>query len=361
MSEEQGQDKSFDATPEKIRRARQKGNVPNSPELLAFCAMLGVGLGFSLCREAGITVTEVLAGFLLHPEDASAQLLGGAGNADPVALSPLRLVAVIVAPGAVLVLLALFVQRALVFAPSKVKPDIKRINPIEGIKKKYGPAGMGEFLKSAAKILLTAIIGAFYIWTRRDVYVASLYRHAMELPQMLLQELVIVVAIAAGIALLVSLIDVPSRYFSHAKQLRMSRQEVKDETKEMEGDPHQKQVRQRRARDLSAHQMLRDTAHADVVIVNPTHFAVALKWERSETSVPICVAKGVDEMAMSIIKCARAAGVPLREDPPCARALHASLNVGDPIEPLHFAAVAAAIRFADNARAARMGAAAGMS
>jgi flagellar biosynthetic protein FlhB len=131
---------------------------------------------------------------------------------------------------------------------------------------------------------------------------------------------------------------------------RMSHKEMRDEHKQMEGDPHMKQERRQRAIDIAMNKMLADVPDADVVVVNPTHYAVALKWDRKRGTAPKCVAKGVDEVAAKIREIAAENGVALHSDPPTARAIHASVEVGDEIRPEHYRAVAAAIRFAEALR-----------
>jgi flagellar biosynthetic protein FlhB len=137
----------------------------------------------------------------------------------------------------------------------------------------------------------------------------------------------------------------------HHRKNRMSHEELKEEVKQSEGDPHMKQQRRQRGMDIATNRMLRDVPSADVVIVNPTHYAVALKWDRGKVGAPVCVAKGVDEIAARIREVAAEAGVPMRRDPATARALHASVEIGQEILPEHYRAVAAAIRFAEAMRA----------
>jgi len=127
----------------------------------------------------------------------------------------------------------------------------------------------------------------------------------------------------------------------------MSRKDLTDEAKDSEGDPHMKQKRRQRAQEIALSQMIQDVPDADVIIVNPTHYAVALKWSRLPGEAPVCVAKGVDEVAKTIRKVAQEAGVPIRSDPPVARALHATVEIGQEIPPEHYRAIAAAIRFAE--------------
>jgi flagellar biosynthetic protein FlhB len=155
-----------------------------------------------------------------------------------------------------------------------------------------------------------------------------------------------VLAVAAALAAF----DLVFQHMHHRKKLRMSHQELKDEGKQSEGDPHMRAQRRERARQIATNRMLNDVPGADVVVVNPTHFAVALKWSRAEGSAPVCVAKGVDAVAMAIRERAETAGVPVHLDPPAARALHGVVEIGREIPVEQYQAVAAAIIFADQMR-----------
>jgi flagellar biosynthetic protein FlhB len=132
----------------------------------------------------------------------------------------------------------------------------------------------------------------------------------------------------------------------------MTLEELRQESKESDGDPHMKHARRDRARAIATNRMLLDVPKATVVIVNPTHYAVALRWDGPRSGAPVCVAKGVDEMAARIRTLAAAAGVPIRHDPPAARALFGVVAVGEEVRREHFAAVAAAIHFAERMRRA---------
>jgi flagellar biosynthetic protein FlhB len=158
------------------------------------------------------------------------------------------------------------------------------------------------------------------------------------------------VAVFFGLSLLIGAIDWAWEWRRLLHRNRMSHQELKDETKSSEGDPALKQERRQRGHLIATNRMMADVPGADVVVVNPTHFAVALKWVRKRGEVPVCVAKGTDEVAARIRAVAAEHGVPVFSDPTTARALHATLEVGDPIAPDQFRAVAAAIRFADAIR-----------
>jgi flagellar biosynthetic protein FlhB len=164
-------------------------------------------------------------------------------------------------------------------------------------------------------------------------------------------------AVVTVLAVAVGAVDWIWEWGQHQQQNRMTRQELMDEAKSSEGDPQMKQQRRARAQAIAMNQMLADVPKADVIVVNPTHYAVALRWDRAGGGVPVCVAKGVDEIARRIREVAAEAGVPIFSDPPTARNLHAMVEIGAPIRPDHFRAVAAAIRFADliRAKARRVG------
>lgn len=152
------------------------------------------------------------------------------------------------------------------------------------------------------------------------------------------------------VAITIGILDIVWQRLNHIRKNRMSRQELIDEMKDAEGDPVTKQQRRARGISLAMNQMLADVPKADVVIVNPTHYAVALKWDASSRRAPVCVAKGTDEIAARIREIAAEHAVPIQRDPPTARALYAGVQIGDEIPRDHYRAVAAAIRFAEGLR-----------
>ena len=350
MSEEAA-DKSHEATPERLKKARARGDVAVSPEVAVLAGYAGLLLGLALAGGAVLAMAEALSGAFASPEAMGEAVLAGARTG--MTRTGLAALAALVLPPAALVALGLAVQGGLVAAPSKLKPELKKLNPAENAKKKYGPAGLGEFARGAAKLSAAAGLGGAYLWGQRDAYIGSVGLPAGSLPGLLRGEIVSVLAIGCLVSALVAAADLPVRRARHRARLRMSRKEVQDEGKEQEGDPQQKQSRRARAGEVARGRMLQDVGTATVVLTNPTHYAVALRWSRGADTVPTCVAKGVDHLALAIRERARAAGVPVREDRTTARALHASVEVGGTIRPEHYAAVAAAIRFAEAARRGR--------
>jgi flagellar biosynthetic protein FlhB len=184
-----------------------------------------------------------------------------------------------------------------------------------------------------------------------DEIIGSVNASAMMQGVIMMDLLIAMLIVVTLIAMVIGLGDLLWQNYHHVQKNRMSHKELRDEAKEAEGDPHMKSQRRQRAYEIANNKMMADVPKADVVIVNPTHYAVALKWSRKKGAAPVCVAKGVDEIAARIREAAMEAGVPIHSDPPTARALHATVEIGAEIRPDHYRAVAAAIRFAERMRA----------
>lgn len=340
------EEKPHDPTQKRLDDARARGEVPRSSDLSVAAAYGGLLLVF----------TGFGAGQIGRIAETCATLLGNADRIAPGAIIGLlgRALLGVVAPlllaPAVLVLIGLLAQRGIVFTPSRLLPKASRISPLANAAHKFGRAGLFEFAKSVAKLL--AVSAALYTVLARALpqilgLVALSPAIAIQIQlQIALRFLAAVVAVSAAIGLL----DYLWQRDEHLRKLRMSRQDMIDEMKESEGDPHVKQQRRRRGAAIAMNQMIADVTRADVVIVNPTHYAVALKWSRAARRAPVCVAKGTDDVAARIRAAAAGAGVPVHSDPPTARALHADVEIGAEIHPEHYRAVAAAIRFSEKMR-----------
>jgi flagellar biosynthetic protein FlhB len=350
---EDSADKSFDATPKKLLEARKKGDIAKSTDLLTACSYLGLLIAFSAAGGTGLSHVGSALMTLLNQPHTLAPLFFESRAAAP-AMGIMQAVSSGIAPifalPALGVILAIFAQQAWVFAPSKIEPKLSRISVISNAKNKFGQDGIFEFLKSFAKLVIfsTCLAVFIYIWLPQMIGALQTDPHIViallgEICMTFLGVVVVVSGVIGGV-------DALWQHASHMRKNRMSRKEITDESKESEGDPHMKQERRQRAFAAAQNQMMKDVPTADVIIVNPTHYAVALKWSRKPGEAPICVAKGVDEIAATIRRLGAEAGVPLHSDPPTARALHAAVEIGDQIRHEDFAAVAAAIRFAEQMR-----------
>lgn len=349
MSEEDDDDKSFEPTERKLSEARKRGEIARAPDVTVAAAYAGL---LFVCLIFGQTV-------LMKVGDIGQTLLQDAGRISssmsaggkPVIGLILRETAVAVLPLFLLpmaaVLLLLFAQRALIFSPEKLAPRLSRLSPIPAAKQKFGLNGLFEFAKSAVKMFAVGALLVLHLSYRADEIAGSLRMPAASSIALMLRLITEFLALVFGLSLLMGAGDFFWQRFQHLKRNRMSRKEMTDEVKDSEGDPHAKAARRQKGQEIALNRMLQDVANADVVIVNPTHYAVALRWKRSDKHAPICVAKGVDEIAARIREKAQVAGVPLHSDPPTARAIYASVEIGAPIRSEHYKPVAAAIRFAE--------------
>ncbi|MFB2530605.1 flagellar type III secretion system protein FlhB [Paracoccus sp. p4-l81] len=352
MSEDNDTEKEHEPTPQKLEKARKQGQIVKSADLSVAASYGGLMVVFS--GFGGLTLMAMggaLRQMLADPDRLGTLMLGG-GNALTGGL--LARVAGAAAPwvlGPMLAVLAvLFAQRAFIFVPDKLTPKLNRINPIAAAGQKFGRTGLFEFGKSTVKMTVVSIV-LFQILRGRLGQIMTAQQAevpaGMVAMTAILHDFLMIVLIAA---ITFAAIDYLWQYFEHIRRNRMSRQEMIDEFKDSEGDPHMKGQRQQRAREIASNRMLADVPRADVVIVNPTHYAVALRWQRGGGQAPVCVAKGVDAMAARIRAIAAENGVPIRSDPPTARAIYASVEIGAEIRRDHYRAVAAAIRYAEMIR-----------
>ena len=343
-----GQDKSQDPTETRLKKARDDGDVPRSMDASAAAAYAGF-LVATLAFGAGAvdSVGANLAGILAR---ADGDWLGE-GNVlqrwSMATLAPLLPFFILPVAAAALALAA---QRAFAVSGKKLMPKLSRIDPISQAKQKFGARGIVEFLKSTVKLLAFSTALTLILVTHIGEIVGSATAGAGAGTGLMARIMLTLMTAAVGIATAVALVDVVWQQVEHRMKLRMSFQELRDEVKESEGDPHQRAARRQRAQEIASNQMLLDVPQADVVIVNPTHYAVALAWDRKPGRAPKVVAKGTDHLAMKIRELAATHGVPVHSDPPTARGLHATVAVGQEIEEGQYRAVAAAIRYADAMR-----------
>ncbi len=348
---DQGQEKSHEATPERLDKARREGDVAQSRDVNAAASYLGFYLALAvLGAGAAGKLTFSLLQVIKHPDDVG-RLAFDADRGSDFIVSLITQSLAGVAPffllPAVATLCALIAQRAIAFAPSKIKPKLSRLSVIANAKKKYGTDGLVEFAKNSVKLLFVFILFGFFFAQRFSSIPLDARLPATNLPASLLKEGVVFVGVIVLFSVALATIDLPWSRHTHAKRLRMTYEDLKKESKENEGDPEMKRSRRERAQNTANNTMLRDVPDADVVIVNPTRYAVALQWQRDKGRAPICVAKGINEFAGRIREVAAIAGVPIKSDPPTTRAIYASVEVGEEIKREHYAAVAAAIHFAD--------------
>lgn len=353
MSGDDDSDKSFEPTASKLQKAREKGEVAKSADLSVAAAYMGLVVSFYAVGYDMVTgFGTVLMTFVDQPDRLAKQLFSGNGTppiGGLIAAMAWPLLPMFVIPF-VLVLLSIVGQRALVFAPSKLEPKMSRISIISNAGNKFGRAGLFEFGKSAFKLMIYSICLGVYLEYRMPEMVASAAMGASSVIRMLSELAMEFLVIALLISITIGVVDAIFQHDEHRRKNMMSRKEIQDETKDAEGDPHMKGKRRQRAQEIAMSQMMGSVPEASVVIVNPTHYAVALKWGGGAGTAPVCVAKGVDEVAATIRRIANENAIPIHSDPPTARALYATIGIGDEVEEEYYAPVAAAIRFADDMR-----------
>lgn len=343
-------EKTHEATPQKLEKARKKGDIPKSADLSVAAAYLGLLVAF--LAFGAVMLPQAAGGltvFLASPDRLQGGILGPGGlqlSASIILRAIAPLASLFIVPF-VFVLMSLIGQRGFVVAPDKLVPKLNRISPITGAKNKFGVSGLVEFSKTFLKMLIVVVVVGVYLNDTFGTLLGLSRSSPAGLTQMLFRVLVDLLTLITVFAILVGIGDLIWQRFNHARKQRMSLQEIKDENKDAEGDPHTKSQRRQRGRDIATNRMMLDVPKADVIVVNPTHYAVALQWSRKPGSAPKCVAKGEDEVAARIREVASLSGVPIHSDPPTARAIYATVEVGREIRPEQYKAIAAALRFAE--------------
>ena len=346
-------DKQFEPSQQKLDDARKKGEIAKSADLTTAAAYGGfLIVALTIGADALMRLGTVLSNLLAQVDSLSTLVFSGA--TQPVLGGIFFETAISIAPWFVLpalfAALSITVQRAFLVTPTKILPKLNRISPLAGAKNKFGRQGLFEFFKSMSKLIIYAVVMGFFLRVQMDRIVGALYLPPALVVALLGDILLRLMALVLLVAIILGGGDYLWQKAEHLRKNRMSRKEMMDEFKQAEGDPTMKQHRRMKGQQIAMNQMLADVPTADVVIVNPTHYAVALKWDRAAGGAPTCVAKGVDEIAAKIRELAFENAVPVHADPPTARALHAGVDIGQEVAPEHYQAVAAAIRFAEAMR-----------
>jgi flagellar biosynthetic protein FlhB len=351
---ENQQERTEQPTARRIEQARERGQVPRSADLNAAVVVLAAGLALELFGGYGVGQMHALmrSGLALSRDqamDESAALVSfsEAGVRALVACAPiwgLTILVAVVAP------MALGGRR---LAFQALAPDFTRLDPIAGFGRMFSVRGAVELAKAFAKFLLLGTVAIAVLWQRSHEIMALgsepvpvAIAHAASLAGFALTMLALgLVAIAA--------IDVPWQLWQYTQQLRMSRAEVREEMRESEGAPEIKGRIRNLQRELAKRRMMRDVPKADVVVVNPTHYAVALRYDEQRMRAPIVIAKGQDLIAARIREIAEEHRVPIFEAPPLARALHRYVEIGSEIPTSLYVAVAQVLTYITQLRSAK--------
>ena len=346
MAEEDKSAKTEQPTERRLKQARDEGDVPKSQEISGWFTLLA-GLAVLAFLAPGMTtgLVDALSIFIARPHEMSLEF--GAA-VDLAAATSMRLVTILGLAFVIFMIAAIggnLVQSGLIFSAKKIEPKIDKLNPASGVKRILGPEGWMNFGKGVAKMVLVGVAIFVAMWPRRDDLVAmpALPPVAllMEVHEAAIQLLIAALIVYAVIAAL----DFAFQRYQFIERNKMSLKEIRDEFKDTEGDPMIKAklraIRQERAQK----RMMARVPDAAVVVTNPTHYSVALEYEQGRTPAPICIAKGVDEVALRIRELAKEHDIPIVEDPPLARGLFASAELEEPIPTEHYTAVAKVIGY----------------
>ena len=351
MSEEDKSSKTEEPTEKKLRDARKKGDVPQSREtgtamvvfallmILVFVLPSSIGAIVEALQapltNAGVTaITTGSAGVV-----EAGEVMKGLGFTLGLAMLPVVGIMVLAA------LFGVMIQGETVVATERIKPKISKLNPLSGFKRLFSPDAFVEFGKNTAKVL---VIGFITVWAVRDI-AQSLGQTRAFVPETLLAATLDSVRwiflVTTVLLVPIAIADIIWKRAQWRKKQMMSLKEIRDEHKDSEGDPQIKARRAELRRARARQRMAQAVPTASVILTNPTHFAVALKYEQGVDDVPVCVAKGADVMAHRIRELAREHDIPMIENKPLARAMHASVEVDDTIPMEHWQAVAEIIGF----------------
>ncbi|WP_292041646.1 MULTISPECIES: flagellar biosynthesis protein FlhB [unclassified Brevundimonas] len=359
MAEDADQEsKTEEATPRKLQDARKKGDFAKSPDVATTLSLGGAAAVLLIGgSHFSMQMAEDLVPFIASPH----AMLGGleAGGGVEIGMQALKAVTPFLGALMLAVIIGsmagnLAQSQGFILTAEKLKPKWSTISPLGGFKRIFGPDGLVQFLKTFLKLVA---IGAICWWVLKPhvrevenlaaMSPLAILPYALDMAMRLFIAALVFLALTAGV-------DYLWQRMRFAKRMRMTKQEFKDDFKQSEGDPHVKaklrQIRMQRSRQ----RMMQAVPNATVVVTNPTHYSVALRYEPDEgDAAPVCVAKGVDALALRIREVARENGVPVVENVPLARGLYASVEVDEIIPREHFEAAAKVIGFVMQSRKSR--------
>ncbi|NQD38023.1 flagellar biosynthesis protein FlhB [Permianibacter sp. IMCC34836] len=346
MAENDSGERTEQATPRRREEARKKGQVVRSRELTTASITIGGAAGlWMLGGDLAQALEQMTRGVLVHAGetiDSPNRLLGAFGEAILLALYaalPILLLLFVIS------LLSSIAIGGLHFSAEAIQPKFDRLSPFKGLSRMFGTQALVELVKAAGKFIVLGLIAALILRHYTDEFltlgrsgVRETLTHALDL---LVQTFLLV-----SLSLLVIVaIDLPFQIWNFNQQLKMSKQEVREEYKEMEGKPEVKGRIRRMQRELAQRRMMQKVPQADVVITNPEHFAVALKYDPGKPGAPMVLAKGIDFMALQIRQVAAAHNVQIFEAPPLARALYHTTEIDQEIPEGLYLAVAQVLAY----------------
>jgi flagellar biosynthesis protein FlhB len=333
-------------TPRKLEQAREKGDIVYSPEVGSALSLAALTAAAAFMAGPIFDKTgKSLIGFIAMPAQMSAEPSALVSAFAAIGLRLMVIFGFVALAFAAAGLISRYLQDKPTFNGEKLSPKLEKLNPVEGFKRVFGETALATFLKSVAKLVFVGAVLAWALWPQSgEIEEIGLLDPAALMPYIQDRAVAMLMALASASAFLAG-IDYLFTRQAYMKRQRMSPQELKQEFRESTGDPMVRAKLQSIRNERAKRRMLQNMGRASVVITNPTHYAVALRYEPGETAAPICLAKGVDAVAQRIREAAEEHGVPIVENPPLARALFATADIDAPIPAEHYQAVAKVIGF----------------
>ena len=354
MADDSDLERTEPASPRRLEQAREEGDVPRSRELATCTVLMAAGVGIWVLGDhmmrplqrllvAGLSFERAQA---FDPELLLAALAARLGDVL-LAFAPLAGLLILVAVGSPLLI------GGWLFSTKSLEPNFAKLNPMKGIGNMFSTKSAVELVKAIAKTLLVGVVAWMVASSQMDAVmglgVESISQGVAHLGHILLISFLSIV----GALVFIALIDAPYQMIHYANKLKMTREELRQEAKESDGNPEIKAKIRQQQREMARRRMMSEIPSADVVVTNPTHYAVALKYSDGKMRAPQVVAKGADEVAAKIREIARENNVPLLEAPPLARALFRHAELGDEIPEALYTAVAEVLAYVFQLRAYR--------
>jgi len=345
MADQDDAEKTEEPTSKKLDDAHKKGDVPKSQEVNTWFVMLGTTLVIGLAADSTvIDFSRSFQIFLASPHDISVDqgnLMRVWQQLGTMVLTYMALPMIILLIGAAT---GALVQHAPVFSAENMKPKLSKISPAAGLKRLFSVKSLMNFAKGLVKLVLVGTATVLIIWPMRDQLLIIMTMDLGALLPLVQSVAVKILMVVLAILTVLAAIDFSFERVQWNKKQRMTIKEVKDEHKQMDGDPAIKAKLRALRMERGRRRMMSQVPEAAVIITNPTHYAIALKYEQG-MGAPICVAKGIDAVALKIREVGGAHDIPIVESPPLARALYASINLDDAVPPEHYKAVAEVIGY----------------
>lgn len=339
--------KTEEPSQRKLEKAREKGQVVSSKEVSSWIILFtGAVLAAYVFPQMGRGLVDALSPFISNTDDLHVDDLKTVSTVVVhIALKVFLLIGVV---GIVMALVSIggnVVQHGFLWSAASMAPKLSKISPLAGLKRLFSKKSVVEFLKGIVKLAIVAGVAFFMIRPAvdgMDQWTTLTMRGILDALQALIAKMSTGIL---AILFLIAALDYLFQRLEFINKMRMSRHELKEEYKESEGDPHIKAKLKQQRRQMAKKQSLSKVPEATVIVTNPTHYAVALKYQRGQTGAPIVLAKGVDFLAAKIRDLAHKHQIPIVENPPLARALYAACDIDDEIPFQHYKAVAEVIRY----------------